>query len=75
MGRRGSRASNAVDSSGRLIAEWLCPAKPAVRLWVLDFAGQLASLEIDGLQLDYIRFGPPDLCYCSVCSRELRRWL
>ena len=68
-------ASNAVDSSGRLVAEWLCPAKPVVRQWVLDFARQLAALEIDGLQLDYIRFGPPDLCHCGVCSRESRRWL
>ena len=67
--------ANATNSSGQLVAEWLCPAKPKVRQQALDFARRLAALEIDGLQLDYIRFGPPDLCYCDLCRRDSGTWL
>jgi uncharacterized lipoprotein YddW (UPF0748 family) len=67
--------ANATDSSGKLAADWLCPAKPGVRQQVLKFARRLAALDIDGLQLDYIRFGPPDLCYCGLCRRDSEAWL
>jgi hypothetical protein len=67
--------TNAVNSSGQLVSEWLCPNKPEVRRQVLNFAWQLSQLPIDGLQLDYIRFGPPDLCLCEDCRRDCRLWL
>ena len=67
--------ANATDSSGRLAPEWLCPTKPKVRQQTLDFARRLAALEIDGLQLDYIRFGPLDLCYCDACRQASEIWL
>jgi len=69
------RDANATDSSGKLAADWLCPTKPKVRQQALDFARRLAALNIDGLQLDYIRFGPLDLCYCDLCRRESEAWL
>ncbi len=68
-------ATYAVNSSGHAVPEWLCPNKPAVREQVLAFARQLSRLRLDGIQLDYIRFGPPDLCYCEDCRRDSRRWL
>lgn len=70
-----SPAGNAVNSSGQLVSEWLCPNKPGVRQQVLTFARQLSQLQIDGLQLDYIRFGPPDLCHCEDCERDSKHWL
>ena len=69
------REANAMDSSGRLAVDWLCPAKPKVRQQALEFARRLAALDIDGLQLDYIRFGPVDLCYCDLCRRDSETWL
>ncbi len=68
-------ATHAVDSSGNLSADWLCPSKPKLQEWVLDLAAGMARLGVDGVQLDYIRFGPPDLCYCDVCQRDSHRWL
>lgn len=67
--------ANATSSAGRLAAEWLCPTKPRVRQQILDFARRLAALDIDGLQLDYIRFGPLDLCFCDVCREASAAWL
>ncbi len=66
---------NATNSSGQLEGDWLCPAKPRVRQQALDFSRKLAALNIDGIQLDYIRFGPPDLCYCNLCRRDSEVWL
>ncbi len=70
-----SPATTAVNSSGEVASEWLCPSKPGVRDQVLAFARQLSRMPIDGLQLDYIRFGPPDLCHCEDCRRDSARWL
>ncbi len=66
---------HAVDSSGQPASGWLCPNKPAVRQQVLTFSRQLSRLRVDGLQLDYIRFGPPTLCHCEDCRRDSQRWL
>ncbi len=68
-------AANAVNSSGQVASEWLCPNKPGVRQQVLAFVAQLSHVPIDGLQLDYIRFGPPELCHCDECRRDSERWL
>ncbi len=67
--------ANATSSAGSLSPQWLCPTKPKVRQEVLDFARRLAALDIDGLQLDYIRFGPLDLCYCDLCREAWAAWL
>lgn len=67
--------THAVNSSGEIDANWLCPMKPQVQTWVLELATGMTRLGVDGLELDYIRFGPIDLCYCEVCQRLSKQWL
>jgi len=65
----------AVNSSGRRVSEWLCPSRPRVRGWAVELACALARLGVDGVQLDYIRFGGPDLCFCDLCKKNSAAWL
>jgi uncharacterized lipoprotein YddW (UPF0748 family) len=67
--------THAVASGGKLVSEWLCPSRPKVRGWAVNLGAAMARLGVDGLQLDYIRFGGPDLCYCSVCRNASREWI
>ncbi len=68
-------STRAVNSAGRQSAEWLCPSSPRVREWVRKLAGDLALSGSDGVQLDYIRFGRPDLCHCPRCRAHSAAWL
>ena len=63
----------AVDRAGRRrqVGDkevFLCPGSPAARARVADVCADLARrYELDGIQLDYIRYAGADLCFCQGC--------
>ena len=66
---------NAVNSSGETVTGWLCPSKVQSRRRAIQFAESLVRLGVDGVQLDYIRFGAPDVCFCDTCRHDSAEWL
>ena len=72
-----------VTSSGKTIS-WLCPSHPANRAFELAAIHELAARypNLDGIQLDYIRYQSSDTCYCTGCknrfikatSHQPKRW-
>ncbi|MBN1417250.1 MAG: family 10 glycosylhydrolase [Planctomycetes bacterium] len=61
----------AVDSlTGEI---WYDLGKPAVRAFQCDLMlGCLKAYDIDGIQFDYIRYGPID-CWCPHCQEEFAK--
>lgn len=58
---------------------YLCPANPTTRKLVLDLYKEMVTkYNIDGIQLDYIRYPRPDnpldeYCYCSYCRTAFKK--
>jgi len=49
--------------------DWLCPSNPANR--ELELRAMLEVVEkydVDGVHFDYMRYGWPQMCYCSHCK-------
>lgn len=71
-----------VDDQGRQ-GEWLCPSNAENREYELAAIRELVrDYDLDGLQLDYIRYPGDEWCYCSACrvnfeqgiGRRLNDW-
>lgn len=71
-----------VDGDGKR-GEWLCPSDPRNRRYELDAIEELVrNYDIDGFQLDYIRFDGDTWCFCDSCRsgfqkeimKRLRDW-
>lgn len=60
-----------VMASGQTVS-WLCPSHPDNRAFELTLLRELASLypDLDGIQLDYIRYKSLDTCYCAGCRNR-----
>jgi uncharacterized lipoprotein YddW (UPF0748 family) len=78
--RRGGRTQ--VSSEGGE-SSWLCPTDPDNRELMLSLIGELVrGYDLDGIQLDYIRFPDRSHCYCQGCRDRfeevtgicVRRW-
>ena len=68
-----------VSYSGE-VSGWLCPTDPANRAMEIEaIASVAAAYDIDGIQLDYVRFPDGDHCFCNGCrerfqsARHIRR--
>lgn len=72
----------AVKKAGRLQVDlkgetksWLCPSLPANRDFEVATIVELATnYEVDGVHLDYIRYGGPEVCYCEHCHHAFESW-
>ena len=70
---RAKKAWLAVHSTGARCAVgdsevFICPGNPEARAHLVDICRDLAKrYDVDGIQLDYIRYANPDLCYCDGC--------
>lgn len=52
---------------GQLTA-WACPAAEEVRAFELSLYEEVMDrYEVDGVHMDYIRYGSEDVCFCSRC--------
>lgn len=52
---------------------WLCPSDPRNRQYELDAFLEAANYDVDGLHLDYIRYGGRDVCFCNGCRERFQR--
>lgn len=63
----------AVSSTGKRCAigdkeVFICPGNPGARAHLVQVCGDIARrYEVDGVQLDYIRYANQNLCYCGGC--------
>ena len=47
---------------------FICPGNPAARAHLVEVCEDIARrYEVDGIQLDYIRYANQNLCYCDGC--------
>lgn len=47
---------------------FICPGNPAARAHLVEVCEDIARrYEVDGIQLDYIRYANQNLCYCNGC--------
>jgi len=66
----------AVDRNGRRCVAgdpevFICPSNPEARAHLVAVCRDVASrYEVDGIQLDYIRYAKPNLCYCAGCLKR-----
>ncbi|MDI6829633.1 MAG: family 10 glycosylhydrolase, partial [Armatimonadota bacterium] len=68
----------ALNKDGQPLSErggyWLCPSHPAARRLLMRAIEELVQkYNVDGVQLDYIRFDyqdPVPTCYCERCRRK-----
>lgn len=59
-----------VDVYGEDI-DWLCPSDPLNRAFEIDIMTEMAaSYEIDGINLDFIRYPDSTCCYCDGCRER-----
>jgi uncharacterized lipoprotein YddW (UPF0748 family) len=58
-----------VDRSGRTVSR-LCPSDPRNREYELDAILEAADYDVDGIHLDYIRYGGAQVCYCDGCRKR-----
>lgn len=59
-----------VSSDGSMSA-WLCPTDPDNRELMLSLIGELArGYDLDGIQLDYVRFPDRSHCFCPGCRER-----
>jgi uncharacterized lipoprotein YddW (UPF0748 family) len=57
-----------VNADGKPVPAWLCPSKPVNRHLIINAARELAAgYDMDGIQLDYLRYPWSDACYCESC--------
>lgn len=55
-------------------SDWLCPTDPSNReLELKALASMAANYDLDGIQLDYIRFPDGDHCFCEGCRARFAR--
>jgi len=71
----------AVDRTGRRrrVGDpevFVCPGNPEARAHLADVCRDLAArYELDGVQLDYIRYADEKLCYCGGCLERFQEYL
>ncbi len=54
--------------------DWLCPSNPKNRDLQVRIARELVTkYDIDGLQLDYLRYPGKDYCYCDTCRQRFQQ--
>ena len=59
-----------VSASGKSF-NWLCPSHPDNVQLELDSLAEIAeNYDVDGIQLDYIRYPGRDACYCQGCRKR-----
>lgn len=63
-----------VDSNCEMQDKWLDPCKPAVRGMIFQMVSQMCDLDIDGLQLDYIRWGGPEMGHSAEDQAAWETW-
>lgn len=70
-----------LDSEGRLMLDqsgeslpWLCPSHPDNRSMLMEKLLALASTEIDGIHLDYVRYPGNSGCYSHASRRAFEQW-
>jgi len=62
-----------VDENGKQ-GEWLCPSNPKNRKYELDAIKELVrNYDIDGVQLDYIRYHGSEWCFCDSCRKAFQK--
>jgi uncharacterized lipoprotein YddW (UPF0748 family) len=53
------------------VSEWLCPSWPENLALQSEAVAELAErYDLDGINLDYVRFDGQDYCYCCECRRR-----
>jgi len=63
----------AVNSQGKA-TDWLCPTDPRNQEQLLAVATEIVlRYPVQGLQLDYFRFGDMDTCVCARCRAEFEK--
>lgn len=64
-----------VTVTGRTLP-WLCPSNPQnISLLIQSLREIVTSYDVDGIQLDYIRYSGEDACYCTSCRNSFAAWL
>jgi uncharacterized lipoprotein YddW (UPF0748 family) len=53
---------------------WLCPCDERNRRYELDALLELAKYDVQGIQLDYIRFEGPEAGYGDACKARFEAW-
>ena len=62
-----------VSATGELL-NWLCPSQPEnVQLEVESVLEIVTNYDVDGIQLDYIRYPGSHACYCEECRKRFIR--
>ncbi|MGD8237785.1 MAG: family 10 glycosylhydrolase [Armatimonadota bacterium] len=65
-----------VGSGGEAGSNWLCPSQPRNREMVVAAAVELATeYDVDGVQLDYIRYPSSGSCFCGTCRTAFEQSL
>ena len=62
-----SRGAMAVDDSGKVSEDALCPSNPDTQARELDALAELAGKGVAGVHLDHIRQNGTSSCYCPRC--------
>ncbi|MBN2289706.1 MAG: family 10 glycosylhydrolase, partial [Candidatus Glassbacteria bacterium] len=53
--------------------DWLCPSHPENRKLEMDAMLELVKkYDVDGVHFDYMRYGWPEMCYCSNCRENFQ---
>ncbi|MES2202201.1 MAG: family 10 glycosylhydrolase [candidate division FCPU426 bacterium] len=53
---------------------WLCPSRPENREYEKKAITELLThYDVDGIHLDYIRYGGTQVCYCGVCRKKFEK--
>ncbi len=57
--------------TGELAHMMWCPVRPERRSKLVEMCKRLAELGVDGIMLDYIRYGGSQFCYCGYCREKM----
>lgn len=56
---------------GQEITKWLCPSHPTNRNMEIDSLVEVVkNYDVDGIQLDYIRYPDDSSCFCDICKES-----